>query len=81
MKYLLLTAVFGVLVSTSAASLAQKPIGKCMRADCAGMQTYCQESKAAGKTATNCEAAGAQCTKNKKWTGKTVDGKTWSCTF
>jgi hypothetical protein len=81
MKYLFLTAVCAVVVSTLAPSSAQKAVGKCMRADCAAMQAYCQESKAAGKTQTNCEAAGAQCTKNKKWVGKSVDGKAWSCTF
>ena len=81
MKYLFLTVVFAVSVSILAPSSAQKYVGKCMRADCAAMQAYCQESKAAGKSLTNCEAAGAQCTKNKKWFGKSVDGKAWSCTF
>lgn len=81
MKGLFLSAVFVALVSTSVPSLAQKPIGKCMRADCATMQAYCQESRGAGKTKTNCEAAGAKCTKSKKWVGTTSDGKKWSCTF
>ncbi len=81
MKYLFLSVLFVALVSTPVPSLAQKPIGKCMRADCAAMQAYCQESRSAGKTRTNCEAAGAQCTKNKKWIGTSPDGKKWSCTF
>ena len=77
----LLSVVFAVLISTPSPSLAQKPIGKCMRADCAAMQAYCQESRSAGKTLTNCEAAGAQCSKAKKWIGTSPDGKNWSCTF
>lgn len=76
----LLTAAL-ILIASSLPSMAQKPIGKCMRSDCAAMQAYCMESMAAGKTGTNCAAAGAQCDKSKKWIGSTPDGKKWSCTF
>ncbi|MGW1420357.1 hypothetical protein ACWAT4_09605 [Bradyrhizobium manausense] len=81
MRTLYCAAIFMTLISTSVPSSAQKAIGKCMRADCAGMQAYCSESRSSGKTGTNCEAAGAQCTKAKKWVGTTPDGKKWSCTF
>jgi hypothetical protein len=74
-------AILVALISSSVPSVAQKAIGKCMRADCASMQAYCEESRSAGKTGTNCVAAGAQCTKSKKWVGTTTDGKKWSCTF
>ena len=45
-----------------------------------GLTTDCG-GRSSGKTGTNCEAAGAQCTKAKKWIGTTLDGKKWSCTF
>jgi hypothetical protein len=84
------------LISTSVPSFAQKAIGNCMKvagysqflqrssihkADCTSMQAYCSESRGSGKTKTNCEVAGAQCTDAKKWVGTTPDGKKWSCTF
>ena len=84
------------MISTSVPSFAQKAMGNCMKvsgysqflqrsssheADCTSMQAYCSESRSSGKTGTNCEAAGAQCTKAKKWVGTTPDGKKWSCTF
>ena len=81
MRALYCSAILVALISTSVPSSAQKAIGKCMRADCASMQAYCNESRSSGKTGTNCEAAGAQCTKAKKWVGTTPDGKKWSCTF
>ena len=81
MKHLYIPAALIILASTTVPSLAQKQIGKCMRADCASMQAYCEESRAAGKTGTNCSAAGKQCAQNKKWVGATPDGKKWSCTF
>jgi hypothetical protein len=81
MKGLYISTILVALASTSAPSFAQKPIGKCMRPDCASMQQYCEESRSAGKTGTNCVPAGAQCTKTKKWVGTGPDGKKWSCTF
>jgi hypothetical protein len=81
MKFRFFSAVFVAFVFTSVPSLAQTAIGKCMRADCASMQSFCQESKTAGKTGTDCEAAGALCAKNQKWVGTRPDGKKWSCTF
>jgi len=81
MKWLLLPFVLVYLVAAAAPSSAQKPIGKCMRADCASMLAYCQESRSAGKTGTNCEAAGARCIKSKKWIGTTPEGTKWSCVF
>lgn len=81
MRALYCSAILLALISTSLPSSAQKAIGKCMRADCASMQAYCNESRSSGKTGTNCEVAGAQCIKAKKWVGTTPDGKKWSCTF
>ena len=81
MRALYCSAILVALISTSVPSSAQKAIGKCMRADCASMQAYCNESRSSGKTGTNCEVAGAQCTKAKKWVGTAPDGKKWSCTF
>lgn len=79
MRGLYISTILFALASTP--SFAQKPIGKCMRADCASMQQYCEESRSVGKTGTNCGPAGAQCTKTKKWVGTSPDGKKWSCTF
>ena len=77
MRALYCSAILVALISTSVPSSAQKAIGKCMRADCASMQAYCNESRSSGKTGTNCEVAGARCTKAKKWVGTTPDGKTF----
>ena len=81
MNRLLVPAALIILTAGSIPSFAQKAIGKCMRTDCAAMQAYCEESRSAGKTGTNCTAAGAQCNKSKKWVGTTPDNKKWSCTF
>jgi hypothetical protein len=80
---LYISTILVALASTSVPSFAQKPIGKCMRADCASMQQYCEESRSAGKTLTNCTAAGKQCvqSKGRTWVGTTPDGKKWSCNF
>jgi hypothetical protein len=79
--YILTTLV--ALACTSIPSFAQKPIGKCMRADCASMQQFCEESRSAGKTGTNCAGAGQQCvqSKGRTWVGTSPDGKKWSCNF
>jgi hypothetical protein len=72
------------LASATGPSFAQKAkdIGKCMRADCGSMQKFCEESRSAGKTGTNCEAAGKLCLESKgRWVGTTPDGKKWTCTF
>lgn len=83
MKAQLIPMILIAVAFTSSPSFAQKPIGKCMRADCASMQQYCEESRSTGKTGTNCVAAGKQCVQSKggKWVGTTTDGKKWSCTF
>lgn len=85
MKRFYFAVVALAAVSACTPSFAQKAklIGKCMRADCAAMQSYCEESKSAGKTGTDCGAAGKQCVAGggKSWVGKTPDGKAWSCTF
>jgi hypothetical protein len=85
MKVLYFATVSLAVVISAGPSLAQKAkaIGKCMRADCASMQAYCEESKSAGKTGTDCPSAGARClaSKGKTWVGTTPDGKKWSCTF
>jgi hypothetical protein len=57
MRALYCSAILVALISTSVPSSAQKAIGKCMRADCASMQAYCNESRSSGKTGTNCEVA------------------------
>jgi hypothetical protein len=81
MKALHIATIIFAVSSVSSPSLAQKakPIGKCMRPDCASMQQFCEESKRAGKTGTDCAAAGKQC--GRTWVGTTPDGKKWSCTF
>jgi hypothetical protein len=85
MKVLYFAIISIAVIVSAGPSLAQKAklIGKCMRADCASMQAYCEESKAAGKTGTDCGAAGTLClaSKGKTWVGTTPDGKKWSCTF
>jgi hypothetical protein len=69
--------------ATQASAAGEKSIGKCMRADCATMQQYCEESRNAGKAGTNCTAAGDQCvqSKGRSWHGVTAEGKKWSCNF
>jgi len=81
MKIAIYSSVLAALILSSNLSFAQKAIGKCMRVDCASMLSYCKESRSIGKTATNCEAAGAQCLRTKKWIGTTPEGTKWSCTF
>ena len=85
MNRLYFAAVVIAAFSAASPSFAQKAklIGKCMRVDCAAMQSYCEESKSQGKTGTDCTAAGKQCVAGggKSWVGKTPDGKAWSCTF
>ncbi|MFK4511387.1 hypothetical protein ABIF81_006565 [Bradyrhizobium daqingense] len=85
MKYFYFAAAALAIVTAATPSLAQKPklIGKCMRTDCAAMQSYCEESKSTGKTGTDCGMAGKQCVAGggKSWLGRTPDGKAWSCTF
>src|SRR6476619_2862861 len=64
-------------------NLCAKSIGKCMRLDCESMQQYCDESRSAGKTGTDCSVAGKLCfqSKGRTWVGTTADGKTWTCDF
>jgi hypothetical protein len=84
MKGLYISTILVALVSTSASSFAgEKSVGACMRSDCASMQQYCEESRKAGKTGTNCAAAGDQCVKSngRTWHGVTGDGKKWTCNF
>jgi len=84
MKALYVSTILVTLASTSVASFAvEKFIGQCMRVDCASMQQFCEESRKAGKTGTNCTAAGNQCvqSKGRTWHGVTADGKKWSCNF
>jgi hypothetical protein len=83
MKCLYIATVLAAFASTLAPTLAQKHIGKCVRADCETMQQYCDESRNAGKTATDCSVAGKQCfqSKGRAWVGTTPDGKQWTCDF
>ena len=87
MESRLICAVTALLLAATAsqasAAAGEKAIGKCMRADCASMQQYCEESRSAGKTGTNCTAAGNQCVqgKGRTWHGTTAEGKKWSCNF
>jgi hypothetical protein len=83
MKSICTLATGLVFAFVSTPSFAQKPIGKCMRADCASMQSYCEESRATGKTMTNCSAAGKLClqSKGRTWIGTSPEGKKWSCVF
>ena len=83
MKSLCISTVLVALASTAVPSFAQKHIGKCMRADCESMQQYCDESRSAGKTATDCSVAGKLChqSKGRTWVGTTPDGKQWTCDF
>jgi hypothetical protein len=87
MKSRFIYAVAALLLAATAtqasAAAGEKSIGKCMRADCATMQQYCEESRNAGKTGTNCTAAGNRCVqgKGRSWHGVTAEGKEWSCTF
>jgi len=48
MNRLFVPAALLILAASSIPSFAQKPIGKCMRSDCAAMQAYCEESRSAG---------------------------------
>ena len=83
MKSLYVSTVLVALALTAAPTFAQKSIGKCMRPDCESMQKYCDESRSAGKTGTDCSIAGKRCfqSNGRTWVGTAPDGKTWTCDF
>ena len=83
MKSLCISTVLVALALTAAPTFAQMSIGKCVRPDCESMQQYCDESRSAGKTGTDCSVAGKLCfqSKGRTWVGTTPDGKTWTCDF
>jgi hypothetical protein len=77
MKSLCISTVLVALAVTAAPTFAQKSIGKCVRPDCESMQQYCDESRSAGKTGTDCSVAGKLCfqSKGRTWVGTTPDGR------
>jgi len=83
MKSLCISTVLAALALTPAPTFAQKSIGKCTRPDCESMQRYCDESRNAGKTGTDCSIAGKRCfqSNGRTWVGTNPDGKTWTCDF
>jgi hypothetical protein len=83
MKSLCISTVLAALDFTAAPTFAQQHIGKCIRPDCESIQRYCDESRNAGKTGTDCSIAGKRCfqSNGRTWVGTNPDGKTWTCDF